>query len=372
MTRSLPNKAQPMGVSQLLASTTDAIRAALPDAWEITPETEPRLDAPGSRTLRPNLVLVLRAPDASTARLVVEAKTTRNIPHLIEQAGEQVRSYVLQLEDSGLSASGVIAVPYLGRAGRERLRSLGIGYADSTGNLRIQVDRPAVFIQSAGADRDPWPPAGHLQSLKGPGAASAVRALVDFVPPFGIRELASRAGAAPATLSRVAAMLQREALLATGSDGAIISVDWQGVIQRWADDYSVTRTNLASSFLDPRGVTKFADALRQLDCQYAVSGTIALPDEVAIAPPRLALVYSPDAAEIARATRLTRTDRGANVLLLEPRSRAVFARIREVRGLPSVALTQVAVDLLTSPGRGPSEARELIKWMQPNEGVWRA
>ena len=37
-----------------------------------------------------------------------------------------------------------------------------------------------------------------------------------------------------------------------------------------------------------------------------------------------------------------------------------------------VALSQVAADLLTSPGRGPAEAESLLEWMRANETEWRA
>lgn len=36
------------------------------------------------------------------------------------------------------------------------------------------------------------------------------------------------------------------------------------------------------------------------------------------------------------------------------------------------APSQVSVDLLTSPGRGPNEAEALRQWVQVNEDAWRA
>ena len=33
--------------------------------------------------------------------------------------------------------------------------------------------------------------------------------------------------------------------------------------------------------------------------------------------------------------------------------------------------TQVVVDLMTGPGRSPSEAEELLEWMKRNEQSWR-
>jgi hypothetical protein len=40
-------------------------------------------------------------------------------------------------------------------------------------------------------------------------------------------------------------------------------------------------------------------------------------------------------------------------------------------GIWYAAPSQVAADLLTSPGRGPAEAEELINWMRLNEEAWR-
>jgi hypothetical protein len=76
-----------------------------------------------------------------------------------------------------------------------------------------------------------------------------------------------------------------------------------------------------------------------------------------------------DAAQI---LGLRKTDAGANVMLIAPRDSYVFARSVEKEGLTYAAPSQIAADLLSSPGRGPAEAEELIQWMKNNEAVWRA
>jgi hypothetical protein len=43
----------------------------------------------------------------------------------------------------------------------------------------------------------------------------------------------------------------------------------------------------------------------------------------------------------------------------------------ELRRGPDVAPSQAVADLLTGPGRNPSEGEELLDWMRKNEGVWR-
>ena len=63
---------------------------------------------------------------------------------------------------------------------------------------------------------------------------------------------------------------------------------------------------------------------------------------------------------------------GANVALFTPFDDVVFERTSVKKGIAVAALSQIAVDLMTSPGRGPNEAEALMQWMQENEDAWRA
>jgi len=60
------------------------------------------------------------------------------------------------------------------------------------------------------------------------------------------------------------------------------------------------------------------------------------------------------------------------VILAEPFDPVVYERNRELDGITYAAPRQNAADLLTSPGRGPSEAEELMEWMARNEDAWRS
>lgn len=97
---------------------------------------------------------------------------------------------VKTLDDPAMS---VVAAPYLGERTRAVLADRGVSSIDTTGNVWLQVVDPPVFVSAHGADRDPWPDAQPLKTLRGRSAGRAVRALVDFRPPFGVRELAGRA-----------------------------------------------------------------------------------------------------------------------------------------------------------------------------------
>jgi hypothetical protein len=305
---------------------------------------------------------VVRAPDGTSSTIVVEAKQAID-PRDVSSVIEQVRSFA--------AARPLVVAPFLSPLARERLISAGAGYADATGNVRLTLDRPAVFIDSVGAKSNPWPDARPLRSLKGPTSGRIVRALCDFKPPYGLRELAELAGASPASISRVVDVLEREALITRQPRGPIQEVDWPALLRRWSDDYSFTESNRTKMFLEPRGFQSLLDKLAQLKLGYAVTGSIAAAQFVRAAPARLAVAYVARLDKAAAELRLDVVDAGANVILAEPFDSVVFERTSDFGGIVIAAPSQVAADLLTGPGRGPAEADELITWMRRNENAWR-
>lgn len=266
----------------------------------------------------------------------------------------------------------VIVAPYLSERTREVIASRGAGYVDSTGNIRLQSEQPALFVLSGGADKDPWPDDQPLKSLRGRGAGRALRAIVDFRPPYGVRELAARAGVSPATLARVIDLLTRDALVTRDPRGRVTDVDWAGCVRRWSDDYEFTTSNQTTAFLAPRGLADIASKLADANWKYAITGSLAAQFFSPIAPARLGMVYVDDLDRAIRSLDLREVDSGANVLLAEPFDPVVYDRSTERDGLTVAAPTQVVADLLTGSGRMPSEGDELLAWMKVNEREWRA
>jgi hypothetical protein len=79
-----------------------------------------------------------------------------------------------------------------------------------------------------------------------------------------------------------------------------------------------------------------------------------------VAPPKLAMIYANDVDALSNALKLQPTDAGTNVMLLSPFDDVVFERTWTADGLTLVAPSQAAVDLMTSPGRGPAEAEAVL------------
>ncbi len=143
----------------------------------------------------------------------------------------------------------LIAAPFLSPRTRERLRNSGFAYADLTGNIRLVLAEPGLFIETTGAQENPEPTPRHRKSLKGAKAGRLVRALCDFRPPVGLRELAKRAGVDPGYASRVVDFLDREALVTRTPRGPITTVDWRALLSRWSQEYSPFRRQGATMYL---------------------------------------------------------------------------------------------------------------------------
>lgn len=211
-----------------------------------------------------------------------------------------------------------------------------------------------------------------MQSLRGAGAARAVRSIIDARPPFGIRELSTRKQTSVATLSRVVDFLDRESLIEREPRGRVLAVDWQGVLRRWALDYDQLKSHRVAMYLEPRGLNALESKLKKAAIgTYAATGAFAAQRFDPIAPARSAAIYVGDTEQMADQLGLRETDSGANVWLIEPFVDVVFEGASVRKGLHCVAPSQLVVDLLTGPGREPAQGEEMLIWMRENEDAWR-
>ena len=143
-------------------------------------------------------------------------------------------------------------------------------------------------------------------------------------------------------------------------------------IRRWAQDYDQRASNNATTWLEPRGLPALEKALTGTGFRYAATGAFAAQRFDPIVPASIAAIYVDDAYQAADRLGLREADAGANVVLLEPFDPVVFDRNVTRGGLRCVAPSQLAVDLLTGPGREPPQGEEMLRWMHDNEDAWRS
>lgn len=341
------------------------LQEKIPATWQLRLE-ERRLGR------GPDAVLDLEAPDGRTVTILVDIKRRldpANVPRVVEE----MRSWSAGSAAPGPTAAYLVAAPFLGERVRQRLRESGLNYLDLTGNSWVSINEPGIYVSTQGAKKDPDPPSRPARSLRGAMAAQVVRALVDTRPPLGVRQIAKIARADPGNVSRLLGLLEREDLVRRSPEGGIQEVLWDELLRFWTKDYSLTESNRVYTYLDPRGLDDFILRLRGLPSQadYALTGSLAAARWAPVAPARLGVAFVRDAVAAAAALGLVPTEAGANVLLVEPKGDFVFERMAEDGGITYVAPSQAVVDLLTGPGRNPSEAEALLEWMRENEDAWQ-
>jgi hypothetical protein len=309
-------------------------------------------------------MLRITAPDGRSASIAVEAKS-----RIEPRDALRIAALAVRLEDNPL----LVLSPFLSEATRERLREADLNWLDLTGNVRLVLGDPGLFVEAEGARKQPAGGERPARSLKGVSAGRIVRALLAASPPVGVRDLAQRAGIDAGYVSRVLELLNDAALVERGPRGRLDRVDRGRLLRRWAADAPLEKRGEQAMFLEPRGLAALVARLKSSGIRkYAITGSLAAQRWAPVAPARLAQVYVDSApTDAAARLELRPTESGANVQLIRPRDDAVFEQSgKGAGGLTYASPVQVAADLLTSPGRGPAEGEELLRWMMEREEPW--
>jgi len=318
---------------------------------------------------RVNSTFVLRSTNGEELHVVTMG---RALPEVRDVA--PMKEELDRLIDDRPRTMGMVAARYLAKSTRDRLAEAGLSYVDATGNILVRAQSPAVFISDRGSDSNPWRGPGRPRgTLKGEPAAKVVRTLLDLSGPWRVRDLVTASQTSTGSVYRVLEFLEAEVLINKDAGGLITIPDWPALLRRWSDDYQFLSTNTVTRWIAPRGLDVFLDNVRASTSRdYAITGSIAAATWAPYAPVRSAMIYSPNPERIAEAWGLRATDTGANVFLARPTYDVLLKRaIDRADGLRIAAPAQVAADLMTGPGRAPSEAEELVDWMKRNEQNWR-
>ncbi len=328
------------------------IARSLPSKWRLSLR-----DIRGDR--RFDALLELSAPDGTTSKVAIEFKTEIT-PATAEPAWRELTL---------TGQPGLLIAPHISLRTQRYLRDHDINYLDLAGNASWRLDSPALFISiNSDADTPKEKLFTRSRRLGGKKAGRLLRYLCDRKPPYSVSELASNLALDPGNISRYLELLSKDALVERGARGIVRSVNWEGVLRRWSEDY---RRPAEERFQDPRGMEHFLKRLRVGKEQYVLSGVVAATSYAPYTVANTALCYCDDIGAFAESFRLRQSERGSNVTLATPFDEVVYARTEIRGGLIVGAPTQVAIDLLTGRGRELSQAEELLRWMRETENAWR-
>lgn len=339
---------------------------------KVTAEVEKSLA--GMRQL--DAMIKLSAQARELSKFAAEIKGLPEIRD-VQRAAKQVE----ELANLAKNSQPMIIGKFLSPPVQEWLRKANISFADATGNFSLVDPNKLLFLQSdKGAKTNPWKGPGRERStLKGEAAARVVRGLIQLNPPYSLPKLTKAVGSSSGVTYRVVDYLEKQGLLVRGevetnnrTTSQIVDVDWEKLIEAWAKDYSFGGNNAVTSYLNPRGIEEVLKKLRNIDpTTYAITSSIAASEYEKYAESKQLRIYAKNTEELAAELKLVEVDSGTNVQIATTEFKSVFEDTSLVNGLNLVALPQIAVDLLSGPGRNPGEGEALIKWMKDNEKKWR-
>jgi hypothetical protein len=370
---------------ELLNEGLDHLRRLLGEPWQVDAVNRP---LPSDAALwmtasDPEQLVAIHSPLGGGSGLVLVEATHALTP---ARAAKEFGPKLALMHRLTGSAAVLVIAPWLSPRTRETLETLGYGYLDLTGNVSIRLSQPGIVIRTEGAKQDPRPSGRRArQQLRGARAGRLVRVLIDARPPYRATELAEASGVSLSYVSRLLDALEEEALI-TRDGRSVTDVDWRELIRARAAQYSLLDANPHVALLAQQGADKVLEILRDRRKLIEQFGEIAVTGPFAtrkVVPNvtiggQLMIYVPPDPRldspldRIANELGLLRTDIGADVLMLRATNEIVFKGVRQVEGIPYVALSQLAIDSLGGTGRMPAEGEELLAYMARNEERWRA
>ncbi len=276
-----------------------------------------------------------------------------------------------ELEES--DSPRMIVATWLSPRTRELLDDIGVGYLDQTGNARLVVNRPGIFLRTDGAQRNPSPEPTGGPGVRGPKAWALMRTLVEVQPPYGVTDLARAVNTDAGYTSRLLSALGDELLISRLPRTPVERVEWESLLGQLTTSYSLLDSNETTNWVTSAGPEQFLRDLATSKYQdWAVTGSFAASELVSVAAPEIAVVYADDPERLATLTRLRPVRNGANVVIARPYDRIVFDRTWAANDMTCVSPAQIALDCLTGPGRMPAEGEALLAWLRKRAPRWQA
>jgi hypothetical protein len=359
-----------LATGDLLDAGIQVLHEVLGADWKIVRQLAP--SSPGDRGA--DVMLQVTSPnDPVHTKLLVDVER-RITPLRVEDVLLPKLALVRQVNES---MNLLVMAPWIARRTQRMLREHGINYVDLTGNVSIRIPRPAVVVRIEGASRQPQWVAMRGDSgptLAGSRAGRLVRFLADFAPPYRAAQIAKVADVSLPWVSQLLGLLEDQLLIRR--DGRVItSVDWPSLLRARAETFDLLRHNSYVGMLAPVGLGGVQSQLPLPGVRTAVTGSYAARAVAPLAPAGQFMLYvepgprSPDV--VGDQLGLLPVDDHADVLILRAHDTVVFERSRLIDGVPHVALSQLAIDCLSGPGRMPAEGEAVLEYMVETENSWR-
>ncbi len=305
---------------------------------------------------RPDAVL-----EADGRLFLVEWRSSGKVAS-VARAADTLRSCIRK--SSRLNrAVPLLAVPYMGDAGRKRCREAGISWLDLSGNAGISAEGLRIRILGR---PNRYRRKGRPSNLFAPKSSRITRWLL-MHPNTAVnqRELSERTGVDEGYTSRIVGRLEAGRLIERDSEGHVYAGDPDLLLDAWREAYDFGHHAVMQGHVAARSgmeVTSIVSrVLEGLDIEYGVTGLSAAWLIDGFAGFRTATVFVSENLNGGTEEEMgfRPGQRGANTWLVVPDDSAVLFGTRHRDGIRCVHPLQAYLDLNQHPERGPEAAEHL-------------
>lgn len=304
---------------------------------------------------------------------VVEWKSAGTVS-LIASTISQLKELIAKINDEG--AIPIVAVPFMGEAGRELCAREKISWLDLSGNARVTA--PGLRIQIEGKPNQ-FKSAGRPKNLFAPKSSRVARQfLINPQMPLTQRELARKTDLNETMVGRVVRELEREKLLIRNEKGAVSPANPDLLLDAWEDAYKFDKHHIISGFSAQRTgeevMRAVSEGLEKNGIEYAVTGLAGAWLLSHFASFRIATFYLRDAPapDLLKKLKITeQSNKGGNIWLVVPDDEGVFEGAAKRDGGGAICCAhpvQIYLDLKSHPERA-KEAAEAVREQYLRWGV---
>lgn len=283
----------------------------------------------------------------------------------VARVSDAARQALAHSAKAGKRAIPVVAVPFMGPAGREICEKANVSWLDMSGNAHLVGPGLRVRID------------GQPNRYKGPGRPASAFApkssriarwlLMHPRQPLSQRELATATKMDEGFTSRIVAKLEQDELIVRDPDGRIRARDPDLLLDAWAEGYRFTRHRILRGHVPARTaeaqLRTVADVLTKMRKPYAATGLAAawlLNRFVAFRMVTIYLASSPEEPLLEQLS-FREVEPGANTWLVVPNDEGVFQGASDKNGVRCVHPIQAYLDLREHPERAKEAAEQLRK-----------
>jgi hypothetical protein len=297
---------------------------------------------------------------------VIEWKGSATVARVSDAARQALR----YASRAGKRAIPVVAVPFMGPAGRKHCEEANVGWLDLSGNAHLAG--PGLRVKIEGQPNR-YKTLGRPASAFAPKSARIARwLLMHPTQSLSQRELATATKVDEGFTSRIVAKLENDELVVRDPNGRIRPRDPDLLLDAWAESYDFSKHRILRGHVPARSGEAQLRAMREVFERthepYAATGLAAAWILDRFAGFRIVTIYLANPAEASLLDQFgfRETEAGANTWLVVPNDEGVFQGAAKLDGVRCVHPVQAYLDLSAHPERAKEAAdqlrRDLLKW----------